>query len=177
MKMLYGNIPLAAPFWIEPFEEEGSLATMRHPIGSIHLQDSIQSLKDMGVDVLVSLLTDIESTTLRLDDEEELCRDLGIEFIRFPISDRKAPPENQEVYSLINTLYQKIREQKSVVIHCKAGIGRSSAIAAAVMVMSGWGAFDAYNAISMSRGLSVPDTPEQEQWLFRFSKETYKVMA
>jgi protein-tyrosine phosphatase len=163
------KLPLVAPFWIESFED-GDLATMRCPIGLLYLRDSISELKNMGVNIVVSLLTDFETKAMGLEEEKDICEEVGIEFISLPINDRTVPDDFSAVHTLAATLLQELREETSIVIHCRLGIGRSSLIAGAIMVVAGWEATDAYNAISMSRDIRVPDTPEQDQWLYRFSK-------
>src|SRR5256885_568555 len=73
--------------WIEgPWP--GRLAIMPRPRGGDWLEDEIQSWRQSGVDVIISLLTREEQTELSLADEEELCRANGMEFVSFPIVDR-----------------------------------------------------------------------------------------
>jgi hypothetical protein len=64
---------------------------MPRPCGGDWLEDEIQSWRQAGVDVVVSLLTREEQTELNLADEEALCRANGIEFGSFPIVDRGVP--------------------------------------------------------------------------------------
>src|SRR5438876_7533933 len=67
-------------YWIEgPWR--GRLAIMPRPRGGDWLEDEIQSWRQSGVDVLVSLLTREEQTELNLGDEESLCRANSIEFV------------------------------------------------------------------------------------------------
>ena len=50
-------------------------------------------------------------------------------------------------------------------IHCRAGIGRSSLLAAAVLRVEGRTADEAWQRITEARGLPVPDTDEQRDFL------------
>jgi protein-tyrosine phosphatase len=59
--------------------------------------------------------------------------------------------------------------REPVAIHCRAGIGRSSLVAAAVLVLKGWIAADALAAIATARRLPVPDTELQRQWVLDFA--------
>ncbi|MFT4110031.1 hypothetical protein, partial [Propionicimonas sp.] len=52
-----------------------------------------------------------------------------------------------------------------VAIHCRAGIGRSSVLAAAVLQLEGVPADEAWNLISHARGLPVPDTDAQRRFV------------
>src|SRR5262249_25284547 len=52
-------------------------------------------------------------------------------------------------------------------IHCRAGIGRSGLVGAAVLLHCGFTVREAFAAISKARGVQVPDTAEQSEWLSR----------
>jgi hypothetical protein len=54
-------------------EEPCRLGIMPRPRGNDWLEDEIRSLKQQGVNVVVSLLTTEESSELCLDDESTLC--------------------------------------------------------------------------------------------------------
>jgi protein-tyrosine phosphatase len=58
---------------------------------------------------------------------------------------------------------------RTVVIHCRAGIGRSAVIAACALICSGQDVGTAFNEISRSRGVMVPDTDEQREWVASFA--------
>lgn len=49
-----------------------------------------------------------------------------------------------------------------IAIHCRAGIGRSSLIAASVMTAYHIPAEEAFSLIETARGFAVPDTQEQK---------------
>jgi len=48
-------------------------------------------------------------------------------------------------------------------------VGRSAVIAGAILVVSGLDAMSAFKAISRVRGVDVPETNEQHQWLKDFA--------
>jgi protein-tyrosine phosphatase len=54
---------------------------------------------------------------------------------------------------------------KPTAIHCRAGIGRSSVIAATILRLGGMEGEAAFDAIERARGLAVPDTEAQRDWL------------
>jgi len=54
---------------------------------------------------------------------------------------------------------------KSTAIHCRAGIGRSSLMAAAVLISGGAEAAIALSVIEKARGLPIPDTHVQRAWV------------
>jgi protein-tyrosine phosphatase len=55
-----------------------------------------------------------------------------------------------------------------VAVHCYGGIGRSPLVAAAVLVRSGRSAQAAWQLVGRARGLRVPDTDDQRDWLSSF---------
>jgi protein-tyrosine phosphatase len=59
---------------------------------------------------------------------------------------------------------------RATLIHCRAGIGRSSVIAACALICSGMEADRALALIKDARGVSVPDTEEQRDWVIAFGK-------
>jgi protein-tyrosine phosphatase len=67
-------------------------------------------------------------------------------------------------------LGSEIQQGKKVAVHCRQGIGRSSLVSAAVLVLIGEDLDQALSSIRNARGLDVPETLEQRKWLDQFSK-------
>jgi protein-tyrosine phosphatase len=147
----------------------GRLATMACPRGGDWLDDELGALQTEGVDVLVSALTNSELAELQLSAEPELARQAGLTYISFPIPDRGAP-EGAAATDLAGQLEERLTGGEFIVVHCRAGIGRSSLIAAAVLVREGLSPAEAWELISAARGLSVPDTEAQRAWLAAFAR-------
>ncbi|MGC2780729.1 MAG: hypothetical protein WA418_34345, partial [Bradyrhizobium sp.] len=59
----------------------------------------------------------------------------------------------------------------AALIHCRAGIGRSAAIAACVMIRLGVNPAEALARITAARGARVPDTEEQRAWVMEMTTE------
>ncbi len=152
-------------YWIHKFDNSARIGIMARPRGDDWLADEIIHLKNNEVGVLVSLLEREEIYDLELDNEEQLCRLKNITYINFPISDRDIPKQNGDTDKLIDTLTKQIDDGNSVVVHCRMGIGRSSIIAAAVLLKYKLKAKDIIETISAIRGLKVPDTARQLEWL------------
>jgi len=141
---------------------------MPRPRGGDWLTDELQSLREMGVDVLVSLLTTEEERELELDQEGSLCVATGLEYASFPVEDRDLPAAN--VVDFIRTLASQLQAGRSIAVHCRMGIGRSSLIAASVLGLLGTESDAAFAMIATARGMTVPDTPEQRDWVSTFLK-------
>jgi protein-tyrosine phosphatase len=163
---------MARLHWIE-VRAAGRIAIMARPRADDWLEPEVDHWKSSGIDVVVSLLEREEVSELGLQREAELCRSNGIDFVSFPIPDRGVPESRQEAARIAGVLAASIRHGRSIAIHCRAGIGRSSVIAACALICSGIAAEEALSLIGAARGLSVPDTDEQRDWVVAFGS-TYR---
>jgi protein-tyrosine phosphatase len=154
-------------YWLR-LRGAGRLAIMPRPRASDWLPDEIADWKVEGVNVVVSLLEQHEVAELELHEEPTCCRRAGIEFVSFPIRDRGVPESTRETERLIRSLSDAVANGKAVAIHCRAGIGRSSVIAACILVRHGYDVDSAFDTIARARGLAVPDTDAQRAWVTAF---------
>ena len=152
-------------YWIHKFDNAAKLVIMARPRGDEWLADEFANLKKENVKLLVSLLEKEEIGELGLRQQETICKSSGIEFINFPIADRDIPKTSDKTDRLVDFLTSKLQDGSSVVIHCRMGIGRSSIIAGSVLLRVGLKADNIIDNISKVRGLKVPDTDKQLQWL------------
>lgn len=173
-------------YWIDlsgsVFSESDTNPTSNHPLGRLAimarpragdwLEDELLGWQAEGVNAAVSLLEREEVIELDLNLEAEFCNNKGIEFISFPIADRGVPESAKAAAGLVESLATMLIEGKNVAIHCRAGIGRSSLIAASVMVSIGFTATLAFDQISAARRVKVPDTEEQRVWVEHFQSNT-----
>lgn len=138
------------------------LAIMARPRAGDWLEDEVVNWRRSGVEIVTSLLEDSEILELGLEEEPALCRRHGIEFRSFPIRDRGLPDDTEAAMRFADALVQS---RKTIAIHCRAGIGRSSLMAAAVLIRSGVQSDVALAALEAARGLPIPDTDEQCDWV------------
>jgi protein-tyrosine phosphatase len=160
-------------YWINL--EDIRLGIMPRPRGNDWLPDDLLVLKQAGVDIIVSALTTSEAEELGLLAEADGCARNGLDFISFPIEDRSLPTNPADFHSFVAQVVGLAKNGKSVAIHCRAGIGRSSVIAASVLIRLGLSPADAFRTIEESRGCPVPDTPEQRRWVERNSDPSVPV--
>jgi protein-tyrosine phosphatase len=151
-------------YWIET-GIPAKLAIMPKPNGGKHLENEIRNLKREGADVVVSLLTPDEEFDLGLEHERAACDGHGIKFRSFPITDRDIPESTEAFLKFIDTLHYDLLQGRSIVAHCRAGIGRSSLLLAALLRREGLSTDDAFRRITQARNALVPDTPEQLRWV------------
>ena len=148
----------------------GKLGILPRPRGADWLDDEVVAWKDAGVDVVVSLLTLSEDSELGLSNELALVQQNGLTFFGFPIPDYSVPSSMKTTRQLVSTLQDLLSRGKNVGIHCRQGIGRSSLLAACVLVTAGESAGTAFHHIKSARGLPVPDTLEQRDWVAAFAR-------
>jgi protein-tyrosine phosphatase len=141
------------------------LAIMPRPRGGDWLADEARSLRTQGVDEVVSLLTDEEQEELDLVAEEEACRGERIGFRRFRVADRSVPSDADAFGRLALEITADLKGNRAVAIHCRAGVGRSAMLAAAVLTLMGQTVEESFRMIGAARGCAVPDTDEQRQWV------------
>src|SRR5689334_14088527 len=115
--------------WIE-IPISGRLAIAARPRADDWLEAEVADWKREGVNVVVSLLEGTEVSELKLEREAELCQFHEIEFLSFPIPDRGVPGTAGGIVDLVRSIAERIVDGGAVVVHCRAGIGRSSIIAA-----------------------------------------------
>src|SRR3569832_709932 len=157
------------PFWIAT-DLPGRLAIMPRPRSGDWLEDEIAALKAAKVDLVVSLLDNDEIAELGLRDEGRLCEAAGIDFLRFLIADRGVP-DGALLRPFARNLLARLHSGKSVAIHCRAGIGRSSQDAASVMIEGGMPPNVALEGTANARGLRVPDTEQQRDWIIAYAAQ------
>ena len=157
-------------YWIDgPWT--GKLAIFAHPRGGESLLNEIRALKEEGLEVIVSLLTKEEDEEINLLEEREVCEELELQFIQFPINDVSVPASSAATLELVNRLDEFLSKGRNVGIHCRAGVGRSGMIAAGLLMMRGLSPEKALEQVSNARGVIVPQTDEQREWLVEFAKE------
>lgn len=150
-------------FWIEE-----NLGIMSRPLGGDDLQEEIIHWKKLGINTIISFLTDEENEELDLEYERMDCRREGFEFIKFPIEDGNVPDSYLKTKELVTYLAEKMRKNHKILLHSRGGIGRTSMIAASILAKNGLRIKDAFEFITKIRGIKVPDSDAQKNWVEEF---------
>jgi protein-tyrosine phosphatase len=141
----------------------GTLYIMPKPSGE-WLHEDIGHFESLGIKLIVSMLETAEASELLLDSERAICAEYGVDFIQFPVPDRGLPEETS-FSQLIRNISARLRNAETVAVHCRAGIGRSGMAVCAALGEFGYSASQAIALTSEARGVAVPDTPEQVQFI------------
>lgn len=162
-------------YWI-PTSSPGKITISARPRGGDWLEDEIEGWRKQGIDIAVSLLTPAENKEFDLQSEAAESKTKGIQFISFPIEDRNVPQSSGKFEELIAKLASEIQRGRSIAVHCRQGIGRSSLLSPALLAFQGEDLEDSLSSISWARGIAVPETVEQRNCLARFAR-THRPLA
>lgn len=154
-------------FWV-PRPGNGRLALMAAPRRGARLAADVAALTVAGVTDVVCLLPDAELARLGLAAEPDVLAHNGLRLHRFPVRDFGVP-DGAQARGLAVTLAGRLAEGGSVVVHCRGGVGRSSTVAATVLVHEGFAADDAWRVLAAARGRPVPETRAQRAFVAAFA--------
>lgn len=158
-------------FWTKE-KYPGRITLVPRPRGGDWLEDEAGAWADAGLNVIVSMLEAEETETFELEREAEFCTSVGIEFISLPVADRSVPALNREFLQIVEKLKIFLLEGKNIGIHCRQSIGRAPLLAAVLMALFDTETEEAFRQLSLARGIEVPETLEQKNWVEQFIKET-----
>ena len=147
----------------------GRIGIAARPRSGDWLEQDLSRLAGSGWTVLVSALERVEERELDLVREGEVATGLGLQYVSFPVPDRGLPDIHRTL-ELVDELKDHLAKGPAIAVHCRMGIGRSSMICGALMVACGLSPDTIWPKLASARGLPVPDTDEQREWLYRLPR-------
>ena len=148
----------------------GRLAVVSRPRGGDWIDDEVRAWKDGGLNAVVSLLTEEEQREFELSGERGL-RETRTTVFFIPNQRPRSAIFARRNFTGSESGREVLASGQNVGIHCRQSIGRSGMMAACLLVMAGSSAQAAMESVSNSRGLTVPETPEQIEWVSEFERE------
>jgi len=144
----------------------GQLFIMPKPSGE-WLADDIAYYRTNGVTDILSLLRPDEIKELELSREALECANAGLSFQNLPIKDRGLP-KISDLKNLVKTSASEIIAGACIAVHCRAGIGRAGLLTCCILQELGIDAEQSLNLVSEARGVRVPDTNEQKDFILNY---------
>ncbi len=156
---------MSQPHYIVSTLGLGSLSIMPKPDVTDSPSAFFASLRSSGVTHILSLLSEQDIAKLKLELESQWCENEGIHFSHFPIVDYSVPESSSEFLDKAKVLHEAISSGQHWLIHCHGGIGRSGMMAVAILIQEGYTPAEAIKKVSSARGVPVPDTDVQKEFL------------
>lgn len=131
------------------------------------LEADLGVLADWGAQALVTLLQPYELTLLGVEDLGERARGQGLAWWHLAVTDGAAPGEAFEQawrHEVGPALHACLDDGGRLVVHCRAGIGRSGAVAARLLIERGATPERAIVAVRRARPGAI-ESPEQAAWV------------
>lgn len=122
-------------------------------------------------DLLVSLMEEHEYEELGIAGLREKAADYGIEVLWLPVSDAMCPEPEDQFDEAVARIVGMLRDGKTVVIHCKGGLGRTGLTAAACLLFasSGMAAGEAMEIVRRARAGAV-ENDRQEKFVAEYER-------
>ncbi|MAC29732.1 MAG: hypothetical protein CMN29_31345 [Sandaracinus sp.] len=133
----------------------GALGGLPRPGLMTELDEDLDRLREIGVELLVTLE---EEPTVPLD----ALAARGIVSFHFPVVDMAAPAMEDAV-RFLERVEGWLRDGRVLAFHCRAGLGRTGTLLAAVLIWRGQGAVE---AIETARAVHPRWIQSQEQFAF-----------
>jgi len=155
-------------YWLDE-SWPGKLAVGPRPRGGEWLKDDVAAWKRAHINAVLSLLTPDEEREMDLREEAGAVRAQGIDFTSFPIRDRQIPSSETKWSEVLEKLARDLTSGKNLLVHCRQGIGRSGLAAACLLVKRGMSPGAAVEVVSAARGVTIPETAEQRDWIDHYA--------
>lgn len=147
----------------------GRLALAARPRGGDWLADELANWKHQGIDIVLSLLTPEEQRELDLLNEGGESKKQGLAYSSFPIHDRQVPISEAKFNEAVRHANESLSRGENLLIHCRQGVGRTGLVAACLLIRAGMSPSAAVDLVSAARGVAIPDTSEQRDWIERYA--------
>jgi len=120
-------------------------------------------------DVLVSLLEPDEYEALGIAGLPHAAEETGISVLLLPIRDVSVPASMERCRATVAEMITALAADKTVVVHCRGGLGRSGLVAACCLTACGAEPDVAIRSVREARPGAV-ETKAQERFVARFAK-------
>lgn len=147
----------------------GKTAQGMHALWDRSLREDLSRLKEYyQTDILITLIEKHEFSFLHIDNLFSELDSLGIQHIWFPIKDESVPDSLDIFIPLVKQIIHLTSLGKTVIIHCRAGLGRTGMVVACCLVALGYTPKSSIELVRKTREYTI-ETQEQEEYITKFS--------
>jgi ADP-ribosyl-[dinitrogen reductase] hydrolase len=117
------------------------------------LDTDISAINDWGGSVIITLLEDHELIGLQVTEIKSVANQYNIDWLHLPTPNDLVPDESflQNWRDNCFKIHELLNDGKNVFIHCMGGIGRTSVLAAIILIERGYTAEEAIKIIKDTR--------------------------
>ena len=128
---------------------------------------ALQTLRAWPTTALVSLVEAWELSLLGVEDLGDQAREAGFDWLHLPIIDMSAPDRRfTDAWPTVGPrLHARLDAGEHIVVHCRAGLGRTGTVAALLLIERGMPVDAAIQRVRGARPGAIEAT-EQEEWLY-----------
>jgi len=141
-----------------------------HSNWSRDLDMDIQVLSNLGVEVVVTLMTQAELEKMKLSHLPEVIKQAVMESIYFSITDKWLPNSIDDFIRVVYAVIDQIKLGRKIVVHCNGGKGRTGLLVVACLIQLGLSQTDATNIIRKVRP-GMLQNPAQQMYLMLVEKK------
>ncbi len=136
------------------------------------LAESLETLKQAGAVVLVTLMSDAELEENGVGQLGIEAEQHGLEWFQLPIEDDQAPDERFEtrLSEIRDQLNAVLASNRALAIHCKGGSGRTGLFAARLLIESGMPRSEAIKWVQELRPRAI-QKPAHIDYINQFGKD------
>ncbi len=141
----------------------GHLILSAHPASQGPTPQALQAYRNAGARLVVTLLPEHETAALGLQQLKAECARSELRWERCPIQDFSAPGDAFErAWSTVAPDVHALLDQgAAVVLHCRAGLGRTGTVAARVLMERGAPVQQALDQVRRIRPGSIETSPQE----------------
>lgn len=134
-----------------------------------NLMDDLLAIKTLGYKHIICLLQWYELEYLSINDYQEKANSLDLILYHFPIKDRSIP-RMKHTKTLVKKIAELLNRGESVLVHCRAGMGRAGMICSCLLTHYGLFPESAIDYVRKQRPGSV-QTKEQVRFVYYYARE------
>lgn len=140
--------------------------------GVIHnrnMEADMQALAQTGATVIAPLIEDFEFELLGMEGYHDAAAASSLMVAPCPIPDGGVPADIHEFAVYLDELMTHLLDGRSVVVHCRGGLGRAGLTVACLLVQGGMDAPDAIRLVREARSPHAVETTAQEIFVAEFA--------